>query len=390
MDESDSIWQWCNARRKNCKGRQGAIGFASDALSSRCTQPGLSRLGTLKQQKESKFKKNGRYGRLSHELLMPIDFNVEVKNSDGQCLSLVLDPVEQPATPDLETAAPKTRKLEKLKVHRGMPGVGVASSSSSSVHEETSTGISSCASVVHDEVTEGTHLQSMNVTSKPSCSDKDFCKEEPGSLLQTLKFGKFDMGLKVKSLTRHRTLSSEMSAKSLLRNLHAVGNKKAKSKISFQGLDLLVNAICLVESGHADFVDQISYTRNKGLRASEQCIRKPFFMHTGLQKKRVLRRAKSAYKQRCLPQESTQLHGRDLPMAVDSKPDLKVNHLCELGIVQIVKHKGSQCLGGSPEVNDEDQVLQSSFGSKLRRSVQNPPSKYSDSVLRPRKKGSRR
>lgn len=364
MAESDSsIWQWCNARRKISKGRRGAIGFASDHA--------------FKQQNESENQKQAaRCDTSSHSSVFPYDFSNECKNSDRQWLP---DLVDQPTTPDLDNGPLSTRKLDKSRFNGGTQRCSIASSPSSSACEQADS--SSCASITHDDVVEGMLMQSTDFSSGPSCRNKEMCHEELGSVFQALKHERFEVGSLEKNLKEDHSFRS---GRPTLRNLRTVGIRKNKPSVSTSGLDLLVNAIFLLENCYADLMAWGS----KDLQAHEQIVTKPFFIHAGLQKKRVIRRAKSAYRHRCNAQESLRSQEPDLLKAIGWKPNLKDNHFCELGFGQIAESKQNQCLGGSSEIILEDQAVHSPLTSKLRRSVRGVHAKHYNFVAHPVKTGS--
>lgn len=364
MAESDSsIWQWCNARRKISKGRRGAIGLASDHA--------------FNQQNESENQKQAvRCDTSSHGSVFPCDSSDECKNSDGQWLP---DLVDQPTTPDLDNGPLNTRKLDKSRFNGGTQRGSIASSPSSSACEQVDS--SSCASITHDDVVEGMLIQSTDFSSVPSSRNKEMCHEELGSVFQALKHERFELASPEKNLKADHSFRS---GRPTLRNLRTVGIRKNKSIVSTSGLDLLVNAIFLLENCYADLMAWGS----NDLQVHEQPIIRPFFIHAGLQKKRVIRRAKSAYRHRCNAQESLQSQEPELLKAIDSKPNLKGNHFCELGFGQIAESKQNQCLGDISEFIHEDQAVQSPLTSKLRRSVRGVHAKHYNFVAHPVKTGS--
>lgn len=364
MAESDSsIWQWCNARRKISKGRRGAIGFSSDQA--------------FKQQNESEHQKqDARCDTSSHGSVFSCDFSNECKNSDRQWLP---DLVDQPTTPDLDNGLLNARKLDKSRFNGVTQRGSIASSPSSSACEQADS--SSCASITHDDVVEGMLTQSMDFSSGFSGRNMDMCHEELGSVFQALKHERFEVGSPEKNLKEDHIFTSRRSA---LRNLRTAGVRKDKHNISTSGLDLLVNAIFLLENCYADLMAWGS----KGLQVHQQSITSPFFIHAGLQKKRVIRRAKSAYRHRCNAQESLQLQEPELLKDIDSKPNSKDNHFRQLGFGQIAESKQNQCLGGSSEIIHGDQAVQSPLTSKLRRSVRGVHAKHYNFVAHPVKTGS--
>jgi len=224
-------------------------------------------------------------------------------------------------------------------------------------------------------------MQSMDFSSGPSCRNMDMCHEELGSVFQALKHERFEVGSPEKNLKENHSFRSGRPS---LRNLRTVGIRKDKSNISTSGLDLLVNAIFLLENCYADLMAWGS----KGLQAHEQSITTPFFIHAGLQKKRVIRRAKSAYRHRRNGQESLQSQDPELLKVIDSKPNLKENQIYELGFGQIAESKQNQCLGGNSEIIHGNQAVQSPLTSKLRRSVRGVHAKHYSFVAHPVKTGS--
>ncbi|XP_057825665.2 uncharacterized protein LOC131037524 [Cryptomeria japonica] len=310
MGDSDNIWQWCNARKKMCHQRSAAaaaVGY--DAFSTKANP--------LKEQEEIKYQK---------------------KKTERQCL---VDPVEQPTTPDPDDPVRKAGKLELSK----LPSI-TSPCFSSSVCGQTSADSSSSASIVHDEAAEdGMHLQSTDFSSPSSCNNNNLILEQMGSLSNSPKIESLD-------LKKDQSLISRMPTRGFLRNLRPLGNRIAKLKASSEGLDLLVEAICLLESWG-----------NKLIPVHRECKAGLAFADAGLHKKKVIRRAKSAYKQRCINGDAKQWHHQKILLEADSKPDLQRNNLSELGITSIVEYNQNQ------DDRHQAEAVQSRFMSRLRRSV---------------------
>lgn len=160
-----------------------------------------------------------------------------------------------------------------------------------------------------------------------------------------------------------------------------IESQEAISEILFPGLHLLADTVRLLENGVAGFPENNT--------AEEKGIRKAVFIPTGIPflQKRVPRRATSAFKRRQpYALQMVDVLEQNLS-AANSKPLLTADNIYKLGDPAHIKQTENQVLGN--EAVEEQAVIPQSRCSKRSRS-QALPSKYCDSVLQPWKRGTRR
>eukprot|EP00252_Welwitschia_mirabilis_P022838 TRINITY_DN6295_c0_g1_i1.p1 TRINITY_DN6295_c0_g1~~TRINITY_DN6295_c0_g1_i1.p1 ORF type:complete len:272 (+),score=28.48 TRINITY_DN6295_c0_g1_i1:169-984(+) len=184
----------------------------------------------------------------------PIGIAMESKVAERQC---AMDLIEHPATPDLVHAVPKSRTFSSVEGFLPSQSHSPTSTSSTSSYE------------VERVAEEGASLMSLSQSPGLADSSKD---SESGASVNT----KSKAPRKIPA--RHTRLKKEGKA------------KLKRGNSSVQGLDLLVHAICLLENCFADFLACGSSSTSQDHESSS--FKLPIL------KKRVIRRAKSAYKTR--------------------------------------------------------------------------------------------
>lgn len=157
-------------------------------------------------------------------------------------------------------------------------------------------------------------------------------------------------------------------------------NLEAKSEILFRELHLLAEVSVLVlEKEQAGLLENIR---------GEKEIRKAIFTPTGVSflQRRVLRRAKSAFS-RPEPGDPVMLHNLQGNLsAANSKPLLTADNIPILATPLFTEYSEKQVIGNGV---DEDQMTIPQLRCSKRTRSQALPSKYCDSVMQPWKRGTR-
>jgi len=159
-----------------------------------------------------------------------------------------------------------------------------------------------------------------------------------------------------------------------------IENQRAKSEFLFPGLHLLVDvAIWSLQNDESRFPENIKQKKR---------IRKAIFPPTGAPflQKRVARRTKIALKHH-QPDSPQMLHDLQKNLsAANSKRLLTADNICRLGDPACINQSENQVVSNGV---DEDQMSIPQLRCSKRSRTQGLPSKYCDSVLQPWKRGTR-
>jgi len=159
-----------------------------------------------------------------------------------------------------------------------------------------------------------------------------------------------------------------------------IENQKAKSEFLFPGLHLLAGvAVRCLENDQSRFPENITQKKR---------MRKAIFPPTGLPflQNRVVRRTKIALKHH-QPDSPQLLHDLQKNLsAANSKRLLTADNICRLGDPACIKPSQNQVVGNGV---DEDQLSIPQLRCSKRSRSHGLPSKYCDSVLQPWKRGTR-
>jgi hypothetical protein len=160
-----------------------------------------------------------------------------------------------------------------------------------------------------------------------------------------------------------------------------IENQKVKSEILCPGLHLLADvAVRSLQNDWCRFPENI--TQKEG-------VRKAIFIPTALPfwQKRVVRRVEGTLKHH-QPDAPQMIHDlQRTPGAAKSKPLLTTDMICNLGSPACIKQSENQVVANGV---DEDQMAIPQLRCSKRSRSQGLPSKYCDSVLQPWKRGTRR